>query len=180
MREGQHDPRRTAITPRARQLRRDMTPTEVILWGVLRDRQLGGYKFRRQQPLGPFYADFYCAETKLVVELDGDTHVGREEEDAARTAFLASEGIAVIRFWNPEVRDNLDGVCTTILTTCASRAADPAPPARSASPPGSLGGEGRGEARGVRGFATHDADPSSAPQPGQPVGPSGARYPAGR
>jgi very-short-patch-repair endonuclease len=164
MREVQHHPQRTAITPRARQLRRDMTPTEVILWGVLRGRQFGGYKFRRQQPLGPFFADFYCAEAKLVVELDGDTHIGREAEDAARRAFLASEGIAVIRFWNPEVHDNLEGVCSTILTTCTSRAPDPAPHARAASPPSPLGGVGRGEARGVRGLTTSDEDQQPRPQ----------------
>lgn len=133
--EHRHDPQRTATTPRARELRRDMTPTEVILWGVLRGRQLGGYKFRRQQPLGPFYADFYCAEAKLVVELDGDTHVGREEADAARTAFFASEGIAVVRFWNPEVYDNLDGVRTTVHAACVSRAPNPEPHARPTVPP---------------------------------------------
>ena len=158
MHESQHDPRRTATTPRARALRRDMTPAEAKLWGELRGRRLGEYKFRRQQPLGPFYADFYCAEARLVVELDGDTHVGREVEDAARTAFLASEGIAVIRFWNAEVHDNLEGVCTTILTACASRATDPVPHARAAVPPSPLGGEGRGEARGVRGRTPHDED----------------------
>ncbi|MBN9519394.1 DUF559 domain-containing protein [bacterium] len=121
------DPRRTATPRRARELRRALTPTEVILWDKLRDRQLGGYKFRRQQPLGPFYADFYCAEAKLAVELDGDTHVGREAADAARTAFFASEGVVVIRFWNPEVYDNLDGVLAAVHAACAERAADPDP-----------------------------------------------------
>jgi very-short-patch-repair endonuclease len=142
-----------------------MTPAEAVLWQAIRDRQLGGYKFRRQQPLGPFYADFYCAEAKLVVELDGESHVGRESADAARTAFFGAEGIAVIRFWNPELTDNLDGVLAAILTSCVSRTSDPAPRKRDASPPSPLGGEGRGEARGVRGRTTLRADQTPRTHP---------------
>src|SRR3954470_5568757 len=108
---GPEQPRhpRRATSRMARALRRELTPTEAILWRELRDRKLGGYKFRRQQPLGPFVADFCCQAARLMVEVDGDSHVGREAEDAARTTFLAQQGYLVLRFWNPELADNLDG-----------------------------------------------------------------------
>jgi very-short-patch-repair endonuclease len=158
------DPKRTARKHLARALRRELTPAEAILRREVRDRRLGGYKFRRQQPLGPFYADFYSAEAKLVVELDGDSHVGREESDAARTAYFNTEGIAIVRFWNPELSDNLDGVLTVILAACTARAPNPAHHAPVGSPPSPLGGEGRGEARGVRGRTTHGEDPTTQSQ----------------
>src|SRR5262249_39363077 len=87
-------------TERARQLRREMTPAERIVWLELRDRRLGGFKFRRQQPVGPFYGDMVCYECKLIVELDGETHLGREDLDEARSAYLRAHGWQVIRFWN--------------------------------------------------------------------------------
>ena len=113
-----HDP---AAYRLARALRRPLTPSEAILWRELRGKQLGRFKFRRQQPVGPYIADFYCAAAKLVVELDGDSHVGREDHDAKRTAYLEAVGLRVVRFWNTEVYDNLEGVLTGILDACTNR-----------------------------------------------------------
>ncbi len=80
-------------TARSRQLRRDMTKAEWRLWGVLRGAQLGA-SFRRQHPIGPYYADFYCAPLKLVIELDGGQHAERQAHNAARTAFMETRGLA--------------------------------------------------------------------------------------
>ena len=120
-------------------MRQDSVPAEQILWWKLRDRRLGGYKFRRQQPAGCFVTDFYCAECKLVVELDGDSHDGREEHDAGRTISLEASGAEVIRFVNDDVYRNLDAVLEAILTACQRRG-----PRRNASdcPPSPLAGEG--------------------------------------
>src|SRR3546814_3816191 len=89
----------------ARRLRRDKTTVEQRLWAGLRDRQLDGYKFRRQLPRGAFVADFACLECKLVVELDGGQHAEpiQSEDDRKRSAWLQAEGYRVIRFWNHEV-----------------------------------------------------------------------------
>ena len=72
------------LTDRARQLRRDLTPAEKILWPVLRNRAFGGLKFRRQQEIGPYIVDFFCAAVRVVVELDGESHVGTEVKDERR------------------------------------------------------------------------------------------------
>ena len=96
---------------RARRLRRVGTDAERMMWRVLRDRQLG-VKFRRQHPLGPYIVDFFCEEHCLVIEIDGGQH--GPEVDRARTEFLESHGMQVMRFWNNEVRENMEGVVTTI------------------------------------------------------------------
>lgn len=105
-------------TTLARTLRSSQTNAERLLWGKLRSRQLGGFKFRRQMPIGPYIVDFCCPDAWLIVELDGGGH----SEDAAmlkdkvRTADLEQQGYIVLRFWNNEVFENLDGVCETILS----------------------------------------------------------------
>src|SRR3546814_19052082 len=101
----------------ARRLRRDKTTVEQRLWARLRDRQLDGYKFRRQLPRGAFVADFACLECKLVVELDGGPHAApiQRDDDRKRSASLQAEGYRVIRFWTPEVPEHLDGVLATTL-----------------------------------------------------------------
>ena len=99
---------------RARELRRELTPIEAILWQRLRSRRLAGLKFRRQHPIGPFITDFYCAERKLVIEIDGDTHAEQARYDASRTAWLEEQGNRVIRFNNRDVLDNLPGVLEMI------------------------------------------------------------------
>jgi very-short-patch-repair endonuclease len=86
---------------------------ERKLWSVLRNRQLEDAKFRRQQPIGPFIADFVCQEQRLIVEADGGQHA-ESLADARRTAFLESKGYRVLRFWNNDILSNLDGVARVI------------------------------------------------------------------
>ena len=104
---------------RARGLRRESSFPERLLWSKLRNRQLGGWKFRRQHPVGPYFADFACEEAKLVIELDGDTHGDPDQQthDARRTAFLQSQHWEVIRFWNSDLLENIEGVLDTIQLT---------------------------------------------------------------
>ncbi len=97
-----------------RKARRDRTEPEKRLWQALRNRQLGGAKFRNQVWLGPFLVDFYCADAKLAVEVDGDTHAHQQDYDERRTAWLEEEGFRVIRFSNDEVMRNLEGVASAI------------------------------------------------------------------
>jgi len=102
----------------ARRLRRDSTDVEKKLWQRLRNRQLEGYKFRRQWPIGPYVPDFVCFEVRLIIELDGGQHTA--ENDAARTAILEKEGWRVLRFWNNEVSENIEGVLETVLRAVRS------------------------------------------------------------
>src|SRR5271163_4144954 len=101
-------------TARARQLRGNPTDAEVRLWSKLRRKQLEGFRFRRQAPIGSYYVDFICLEKKLILEIDGGQHAVRQDTDAKRTRWLESEGYRVIRFWNNEVLGNLDGVLESI------------------------------------------------------------------
>lgn len=105
-------PVRRQISPHASRLRRDMTDVERVVWGALRNRQLEGFKFRRQATVGPFVVDFLCVEAALVIELDGGQH--SEEADRGRTEFLEGRGLRVMRFWNSDVVDNFDGVIEAI------------------------------------------------------------------
>ena len=102
------------LIPLARKLRRNNTDVERLLWNYLRDRQLDGFKFKRQQPLGNFIVDFICFESKLIVELDGGQHAEDTEADLIRTRWLESQGFQVIRFWNNDVLQNIDGVWQVI------------------------------------------------------------------
>lgn len=100
-------------TQRARELRRDMTDAERLLWRHLRASQLG-YRFRRQHPIGPYIVDFACLSAKLVIELDGGQHAD-SASDAHRDAFLRRQGFRVLRFWNNEVLQNPEGALGMIL-----------------------------------------------------------------
>ena len=102
-------------TQRARELRRDAPIPERILWGIIRSGRLGGFKFRRQHVVGPFVVDFYCPQAKLVVELDGLSHVGRGNADDKRTIFLEQRGLKVIRVTNDDALHHLDAVADYIL-----------------------------------------------------------------
>ena len=102
-------------TKRAQELRNNPTDAERRLWGHLRLRQLGGFKFTRQRTVGPFVCDFLCRERGLVIELDGGQHADRVAQDNARTAFLEREGLTILRFWNNDVLQNTDGVLQAIL-----------------------------------------------------------------
>jgi len=99
----------------SRQLRREMADAERKLWSILSERQVGGVKVRRQVPFGPYVADFASHESKIVIEVDGGQHAERQEKDGLRTAFLAAEGYQVLRFWNNDVMDNLEGVYAVIV-----------------------------------------------------------------
>jgi very-short-patch-repair endonuclease len=106
---------------RARQLRRQMTPAEGILWKHLRTRRFAGFKFRRQHPIGPFFADLACHECKLIVELDGESHLGAEHKDGQRSEYLSKHGWRVVRFWNFQVYEDLDMVLENIYLLCVKR-----------------------------------------------------------
>jgi len=101
----------------ARKLRKNMTDTERLLWQHLRNRELGGYKFRRQRPVGPYIVDFVCLEKKLVVEVDGGQHAGQLELDAKRSDYLKEKGYRVLRFYNNEVLQERESVLTVILSS---------------------------------------------------------------
>jgi very-short-patch-repair endonuclease len=98
---------------RARELRRDMTPAEKILWEELRANKLGVH-FRRQQVIAGFIVDFYCHKSALVVEVDGDVHDLQKEEDARRERALSELGLRIVRFRNDEVLKNVSVVATKI------------------------------------------------------------------
>lgn len=98
----------------ARALRKNPTDAERALWNGLRFWQIGGHKFRRQQPIGDYIVDFVCLEKKIIIEVDGGQHAEQEEYDGARDAWLRDKGYSVLRFWNNDVLHNLDGVKDSI------------------------------------------------------------------
>lgn len=100
------------LTSRSRGLRKNATDAERKLWSVLRARQLNRFKFRMQVEIDDYIVDFLCAERRLVIEVDGGQHT--QERDARRTAYLESQGFRIIRFWNDDVLQNLDGVWAMI------------------------------------------------------------------
>ena len=113
------------INPHARRLRREATDAERRLWSRLRNRQIGGFKFKRQETIGRFIADFACMECRLIVEADGGQH--GEEADRERTAYLDQLGWKIMRFWNNDILQNTDGVLEAILAACKERKGKPSP-----------------------------------------------------
>ncbi|MBF0123318.1 MAG: endonuclease domain-containing protein [Candidatus Omnitrophica bacterium] len=99
---------RKSLTPVAQKLRRDSTEAEKCLWNVLRSKSMG-FRFRRQAVIGRYIVDFVCFEKKLVVEVDGGQH-DQSQGDVSRDEWLQGQGFKVLRFWNNEVLENLDGV----------------------------------------------------------------------
>jgi very-short-patch-repair endonuclease len=126
---------------RARELRREMTPAEKILWRALRSRRFADLKFRRQHPMGSFILDFYCARARLVVEVDGETHLGRALPDQQRTAWLQSQGLTVVRYWNNQLYDDFDTVLESLWSMCHAAVEMPSPHPQPLSP--GYRGEGR-------------------------------------
>ena len=132
-------------TTRARELRRDGSRAERICWELLRDRRMAGIKFRRQHPIGPYFADFACISRKLVIEIDGDHHAFQVDADARRTAAMEREGWRVLRFWANHVVANREGVWMEIEQAIAHPLTPPLPqggeesespvPSSSSSPP---------------------------------------------
>ena len=119
------------LTARAKNLCKDSTDAERLLWSHIRAHRLNGIKFKRQQPLGPYIVDFVCFESKLVVELDGGQHAEARTRDIVREDWIRSQGFHVLRFWNNEVLSNIEGVMQQITAHLS-----PSPP------PSPIQGEG--------------------------------------
>lgn len=117
-------------THRSRELRLHATDAEKLLWGRLRSKQVGETRFNRQYPVGPYICDFAARSKGLVVELDGGQHATQAPYDAARTRYIEQRGYHVLRFWNSDVMDNLDGVIAEIQRVLAAL------PVRDMSKPG--------------------------------------------
>jgi adenine-specific DNA-methyltransferase len=98
----------------ARKLRRRQTPAEQVLWRHLRGRRICNAKFRRQFPIGPYYADFCSVERRVIVEIDGAQHADQSVRDQVRTTYLTSRGYRVLRFWNDQVLTSADEVLAEI------------------------------------------------------------------
>ncbi|MFN3575562.1 MAG: endonuclease domain-containing protein [Tabrizicola sp.] len=163
---------------RARKLRAEMTPQERRVWAKLRElNRMLGLHFRRQAPIGPFIADFADLGRRLVIEIDGGGHGG--ERDAARDEWLASQGFRVLRFWNPEVPGNIEGVMQVIIDAVdGDELAAGVPPTPIPSPRG--GGEALGVGGVLRGLASSPLAGVPPPQPSPTRGEGGARRLASR
>ena len=103
---------------RAKKLRREMTPAEAILWKEIRANRLSGLHFRRQQIIHSYFADFYCHQYELIVELDGGIHDLQKEYDAEREAYLTALGFRIIRFRNEDITNDLKAVLQKIVEEC--------------------------------------------------------------
>ena len=111
----------------ARELRKNATDCERLLWLHLRAHRLQGFKFKRQQPIGAYIVDFVCFETRCIVEADGGQHSEQIEYDARRDGWLKSQGFSVLRFWNNDILANTEGVLETILSACLEYRDSPSP-----------------------------------------------------
>src|SRR5579883_88148 len=118
-----------------------MTDAEKTMWRVLRGRQLAGFKFRRQVPIGRYIVDFAYFSHRLVVEIDGGQHADPTSYEDRRSRFFVQEGLLLLRFWNNEVLENRAGIGERIVENLLNRS--PHPPALRAGP--SLSHEGRGD-----------------------------------
>ena len=108
---------RDGALKRAKELRRNMTDAEKLLWSRIRRNQIDELPFRKQVPIGPYVADFACLPIKLVIEVDGGQHDERKAQDDARTAWLEGQGYRMLRFWNNDVLGNIEGVLQVIVET---------------------------------------------------------------
>jgi len=115
------------LTEAARGLRKNSTDAERLLWQCLKAKQLYGLKFRRQEQIGRFIADFVCFEKSVIVEADGGQHALEKEKDEERTQWLNAQGYTVLRFWNHEILTNIAGVLDVIRRQCLSPLPDPLP-----------------------------------------------------
>jgi very-short-patch-repair endonuclease len=112
-------------------LRRNSTAAERKLWSILQRRQIAGLSFRRQHPIGKYFVDFYCAQLRLAIEVDGGQHneARIRAQDEQRTRWLEAKGLTVLRFWNNEILGNIEGVWERIagrIQTLRERPATPA------------------------------------------------------
>ena len=101
---------------KAKELRKNMTSQERKLWNILRNHQFYGYEIRRQYPIDKYIVDFICRSKKIIIEIDGGQHNNFENKvnDEIRTRYLESCGYKVLRFWNNEIWDNIEGVCAVL------------------------------------------------------------------
>ena len=106
------------LLERARELRKEQTSAEKILWEILRNSNFLNLKFRRQHNIGRYIADFYCHDKLLVIELDGSVHTTQQYEDAERDYWLKSQGFTIIRFTNEQIFNHIDYVLNTITNHC--------------------------------------------------------------
>ena len=136
-------------------LRNNMTPAEALLWRSLRGSRAGGWKWRRQQGIGPFVLDFYCPALRLCIELDGSAHDSTYEYDEQRTAYLNAQDIRVVRFSNDQVFNGYDGVVAEIIRICCEMKEGriQTPPRPLPLKGGESGREGRAEEIGGAPFA---------------------------
>ena len=107
-----------AITQIAKNLRKSSTVAERLLWRHLRAKQVEGYKFRRQEPIGNYVVDFVCFEKRMIIEVDGSQHQIEKDKDTKRDKWFKEQGFRILRFWNNEVINNTDGVLTVIRENC--------------------------------------------------------------
>ncbi len=138
----------------ARNLRKEQTDAENLLWALLRDRRIGGAKFRRQHPVEPYVLDFYCHDAKLAIELDGGGHAQQPRQDVKRDEYLAGKGIETLRVWNNQLLSETESVLEAIWNKLAEKGVIHQmnqPPSKNApSPPTPLpGGEGSSQAAGA-------------------------------
>jgi len=115
------------IVKLSRALRSSPTEAERRIWQHLRERQVEGFRFRRQRPIGAYIVDFICLEAKLIVELDGGQHADALAYDGKRTAYLAGQGFTVVRFWNNQVLSEMQGVLESIRIGLLAHANNPTP-----------------------------------------------------
>jgi very-short-patch-repair endonuclease len=129
---------KVALTEPARSLRQRSTDAERKLWSRLRDRRLMGFKFKRQVPRGRYVVDFLCVEAGVAVEVDGSQHAD-SQADRMRTAQLEGEGLKVLRFWNNDILNNMDGVLIVISEVLTARSPSPGAQSAPSSPQGERG-----------------------------------------
>ena len=112
------------LTKRARSLRNRQTDAEAKLWARLRNRQINGWKFKRQVPRGNYIVDFFCAEAGLVIEADGSQHLEEQAtHDQERTRYLEEQGYRILRFWNRDILTNMEGTLGAIYKALGDRPA---------------------------------------------------------
>ncbi len=109
---------RNSLRTFARDLRNTTTDTERLLWRYFKNSQIEGVKFRRQQPVEAYIVDFVSFDKRIVIELDGGQHAENEEYDKQRDACLYANGFVVLRFWNNEVIENIEGVLEAVREQC--------------------------------------------------------------
>ncbi len=119
---------------RAHELRSNMTDAERRLWTALRRKQIAGHRFRRQMPLGPYIVDFFCPALRLIIEVDGGQRTD-SPVDEQRDLWMESQGFQVVRFWNNDVLQNLEGVIARLAAICQERGRAEAPQPPPPCPP---------------------------------------------